>query len=181
MKSNQTHISSFVRRIAALFLAILTLLLASVSCAQGTEGGNESPSESSSDNVSDSSGSTESGSETDATLPLLWKNAIYTEDQTFGEGQKAFQVEVVADGYSVTFTVKSDEEYVGAALLAHSLVVGENGPYGLYITVVNGITADYSLDQSYWSISKNGEYLMTGADSTPIENGAHYELTYTKG
>ena len=72
------------------------------------------------------------------------------------------------------------KETVGEALEEHGLVSGEEGPYGLYIKKVNGITADYDIDQSYWSFNKNGEYMMTGADKTEIENGAHYELVYTK-
>ena len=41
--------------------------------------------------------------------------------------------------------------------------------------------ADYDVDRTYWSITKNGEYLMTGADTTPVEDGASYALTKTKG
>ena len=53
--------------------------------------------------------------------------------------------------------------------------------YGIYIKKVNGIRADYNLDGAYWNLTKNGEYLMTGADMTPIADGEHYEFTYTKG
>ena len=56
---------------------------------------------------------------------------------------------------------------------------GTTDEYGLYITTVDGELADYSADQSYWAISKDGEYLMTGASSTNIADGEHYELTYT--
>ena len=49
--------------------------------------------------------------------------------------------------------------------------------YGLYIKVVNGITADYDVDQSYWGFSKGGEYMMTGVDGTPFADGEVYELT----
>ena len=110
-----------------------------------------------------------------------WDSATYTESKTFGEGTKTFELEIKVDTHSVTFTVHTDEDFLGAPLLAHGIVTGEMGPYGLYILSVNGITADYDKDQAYWSISKGGDNLMTGADTTPIENGAHYELTYTKG
>ena len=69
---------------------------------------------------------------------------------------------------------------LGDALIEHNLISGENGPYGLYVKVVNGITADYDINQSYWSLSKDGEYLQTGVDVTEISDGEHYELTYTK-
>ncbi|MBP3294052.1 MAG: DUF4430 domain-containing protein [Clostridia bacterium] len=69
-----------------------------------------------------------------------------------------------------------------ADVLVESGIVEANyDDYGLYILTVNGETADYSVDQSYWALSKNGEYLMTGASSTPIADGEHYELVYTIG
>ena len=110
----------------------------------------------------------------------LWENAVYLENQTFGEGKNTVTVEVKAEEQSVTFTVKTDEETVGAALLEHKLIDGDNSEYGLYVKKVNGIVADYDVDQSYWGFSKNGEYMMTGVDGTAIADGEVYELTYTK-
>lgn len=110
----------------------------------------------------------------------LWASATYLKDTTFGEGAKTVTVKVIADGKSVTFTVKTDAETLGDALLAHNLIAGDEGQYGLYVKVVNGITADYDVDQSYWGFSKNGEYMMTGVDGTAIADGETYELTYTK-
>lgn len=67
-----------------------------------------------------------------------------------------------------------------ADALVESGIVEENyDDYGLYFDTVNGEKADYSVDGSYWAISKDGEYLMTGASSTTIADGEHYELTYT--
>ena len=122
------------------------------------------------------------GSEAAATIAPegLWANAAYLEDTTFGEGTKTVQVKVVVDGKSVTFTIKTDAANLGDALLAHNLIAGEVSQYGLYVKVVNGITADYDIDQSYWGFTKGGEYMMTGVDSTEIADGEVYELTYTK-
>ena len=64
--------------------------------------------------------------------------------------------------------------------MEHSLLEGDEGPYGLYVKKVNGITADYDVDQSYWGFYKNGEYMMTGIDMTEFADGEHYELVYTK-
>ena len=110
----------------------------------------------------------------------LWANATYLEDTTFGEGAKTVTVKVIVEDKSVTFTVKTDAETLGEALLAHNLIAGDQGDFGLYVKVVNGITADYDVDQSYWGFSKNGEYMMTGVDGTAIADGEVYELTYTK-
>ena len=110
----------------------------------------------------------------------LWENATYLKDTEFGEGAKTVQVEVKVEEQSVTFTVNTDKDILGDALLEHGIIAGEEGAYGLYIKVVNGITADYDVDQSYWAFYQNGEYMMTGVDSTEISGGEHYELVYTK-
>lgn len=110
----------------------------------------------------------------------LWEKATYLEDTAFGHGATTVQVEVKAEDKSVTFTIKTDKKTLGDALFEHGLIAGEEGAYGLYIKVVNGITADYDVDQSYWGFYKNGEYMMTGVDVTEIANGEHYELVYIK-
>ncbi|MCM1299670.1 MAG: DUF4430 domain-containing protein [Firmicutes bacterium] len=110
----------------------------------------------------------------------LWAAAIYTEDAELGEGAIAIQVEVQAGDKSVTITVHTDRDNLGAALTDNDLVEGDESEYGLYIKVVNGIKADYDVDQSWWGIYKNGEMTPTGADTTMIADGEHYELVYCK-
>ncbi|MBR4062892.1 MAG: DUF4430 domain-containing protein [Clostridia bacterium] len=110
----------------------------------------------------------------------LWKDATYRSDAEFGEGAKTVKVKVIAEDKSVTFTVKTDAATLGEALLAHGLIAGDEGQYGLYIKYVNGIRADYDLDKRYWNFTKNGEYMMTGADMTEIADGECYEFTYAK-
>ncbi len=110
----------------------------------------------------------------------LWENATYRSDQTFGKGEITVQLEVKVEDQSVTFTIKTDKEILEDALLEHKLIDGEEGQYGLYVKKVNGITADYDVDKSYWALYKNGEYCMTGVDTTSISDGEHYEFVYTK-
>ena len=111
----------------------------------------------------------------------LWAGATYKENKEFGSGSKTVVVEVKIEEKTVTFTIKTDKETVGAALLAEGLISGEEGPYGLYIKVVNGITADYDVDRSYWAFYIDGSYAMTGVDGTPIDEGAVYRLAYERG
>ena len=105
-----------------------------------------------------------------------WEDAIYRKDTEFGDGAKTVLVQVVVEDQSVTFTLKTDREMLGDALLDHGLIEGESGAYGLYVKKVNGILADYDVDATYWALYKNGEYSMTGVDTTPIADGEHYEL-----
>jgi hypothetical protein len=110
----------------------------------------------------------------------LWENATYLKDMEFGEGSKTVVVEVKVGEQAITFTVKTDKDTVGAALLEHNLIAGDEGQFGLYIKTVNGMTADYDVDQSYWAFYINGEYAMTGVDGTEIKEGETYKLEYTK-
>ena len=110
----------------------------------------------------------------------VWEGATYRSDKEFGEGSKTIEVEVKVEEQSVTFTIHTDAKTLGEALLAHKLIEGEDGPYGLYVKKVNGMTADYDVNQRYWSFCKGGTALMTGVDSTDIADGEHYEIVYAK-
>ena len=61
------------------------------------------------------------------------------------------------------------------------LITGEQGEYGLYVKTVNGVTADYDKDGTYWAFYINGEYGMTGVDVTTITEGESYSLKVEKG
>ena len=94
---------------------------------------------------------------------------------------RSFTFEVVdKDGNVESFDITTDKETVGAALMEEGLIVGEEGPYGLYVTEVNGIVADYNVDQTYWAFYVDGEYASTGVDSTDVVDGAAYSFKVEK-
>ena len=109
-----------------------------------------------------------------ATLMLgLWH---FTRPQT-QEGAKTVVVEVVhGDESAKEFTYHTDAEYLGEVLAAEELAAGEQGPYGLFITTVDGETAQEGLRQ-WWCVTKGGDQVDTGVDATPIADGDHFELT----
>lgn len=111
----------------------------------------------------------------------VWESATYRTDMEFGNGAKVVTVEVAAEEKVITFTVRTDKETVGEALMEHGLLAGDVRQFGLYVKVVNGITADYDIDQSYWAFYIDGEYAMTGVDTTAITEGAVYRLARTPG
>ena len=111
----------------------------------------------------------------------VWASATYRQDTAFGEGAKTITVEVKAQETTVVFTVKTDKSTVGEALIEHNLIEGEESQYGLYVKKVNGITADYDVNQSYWAFYIDGEYALSGVDTTEIAEGVTYQLEYTKG
>lgn len=110
----------------------------------------------------------------------LWEDATYRRDMTFGEGKTTVELEVKVEEQAVTFTIKTDKELLGDALLEHGLIEGDEGAYGLYVKKVNGIRADYDKDGAYWALHKDGELCMSGVDTTKIADGEHYEFIYTK-
>ena len=100
----------------------------------------------------------------------------FTRPQTQA-GAKTGAVEVVhSNGSSKEFTYHTGAAYLGEMLADEELVQGEQGPYGLFITTVDGETAQDSLNQ-WWCVTKSGERVDTGVDATPIADGDHFELT----
>lgn len=98
------------------------------------------------------------------------------------EGAKTITVTVVhKDGTTKNFEYHTDEEFLGPVLLSEGLVVGENGPYGLMISTVDGETADYNVDQGWWQIFIGEESATTGADAIVINDGDTFKLVYTVG
>ena len=109
-----------------------------------------------------------------------WDSATYKEDATVGEGTKSFTLEVCAYDKTIKLTVKTDAQTVGEALSALNLIEGEDGEYGLFIKKVNNIVADYDEDQTYWAFYINGDYAMSGVDTTDIVSGTTYKMSRAK-
>lgn len=94
---------------------------------------------------------------------------------------KSFTFEVVdQNGTMTSFDITTDKELVGEALLEEGLIVGEDGPYGLYVTEVNGIVADYNVNKTYWAFYIDGGYASSGVDMTEVVDGATYTFKVEK-
>ena len=99
-----------------------------------------------------------------------------------GTGDTTFEFSVVdLEGNETRYLIHTDETTVGAALLKLGLLEGEEGPYGLYVKKVNGISAIYEEDGTYWAFYENGEYALTGVDLTEIDPNVAYSFVKTKG
>lgn len=159
--------TTWIRSALALLLAML-MMFAVVACAKpDTTPGGETKQE-------------ENETPKSVEKKDAWVAATYLTDKEFGSGAKTLKVKVEADGQSVVFTIHSDKQTVGAALLEFNLIAGDESQYGLYVKTVNGMLADYDVDKSYWGFYKGGEYLSTGVDSTDFANGDTFELVKTK-
>ena len=98
-----------------------------------------------------------------------------------GEGENVFVFSVFdKDGKETAYEIHTNKTIVGEALQELGLLEGEEGAYGLYVTVVNGIRADYDKDGVYWAFYIDGEYAMSGVDVTEIEAGKSYAFKVEK-
>ena len=96
-------------------------------------------------------------------------------------GEKHITISVVhSDSSKSTFSYDTDAEYLGEALTEQNLAEGTEEPYGMFITTVDGETADDSKER-WWCITKDGAMVNTGADQTPIQDQDTFELTLKEG
>ena len=101
--------------------------------------------------------------------------------EPIGEGQYTFAFTAVfKDGSAKRYTVSTDKETVGEALLDLKLIDGENGAYGLYVKSVCGVVADYDVDQTYWALYIDGEMGMQGVDSLKSADAKDVEFRVAK-
>ena len=115
-------------------------------------------------------------------LACLLAGALYLRFKPEPEtGDKHVTVTVVhGDGSEKEFSYDTDAGYLGEVLEENGLISGEEGQFGLFITEVDGETADEGKEQ-WWCITKGGEMVNTSVDTTPIEDGDEFELTLKEG
>lgn len=99
---------------------------------------------------------------------------------TATEGEKTFTLTVVHSEGSKDFTISTDEEFLASALIAEGIINDEGVETGMYFTV-DGETASWEENQSYWAIYVGEEYATVGLNDLPIEDGGVYKLEYTIG
>ena len=98
-------------------------------------------------------------------------------------GSKNVTISVVNSKAETTeYRLKTDAQFLRQAMdEAEGLTyTGTEGAYGLMISAVNGETADYNVDASYWGFFVNGEYCNYGIDQQPVNDGDAFSIVYTK-
>ena len=100
--------------------------------------------------------------------------------QNIGSGNTTFQFNMVdGDGNVHSWNVSTNESTVGAALLEVGLIEGTTSDFGLMVSHVNGIRADFVEDDAWWAFYIGDEMAMAGVDATEIEDGVVYAFVYT--
>lgn len=113
-------------------------------------------------------------------LTLISLTACGAAEEAEGPKVSFTLIVVDGDGNETTYQIETTKTIVGDALFEEGIAEGEEGDYGLFITRVNGIYAEYNETGTYWSFYINGEYAMTGVDKTDIVDGATYMLKVEK-
>lgn len=85
---------------------------------------------------------------------------------------------IAADKSEKTFTIETDKENLGDALLEEGLVTEDEHKAGFY-TYIDGVRADYTKDGAWWCFTKGGETVMVGANELKIADGDTFEITNT--
>ena len=146
------------------FVSVLVLMAAMALTMTGCGGGKETP--------------------VTTTQPMATTTTTAVTKPTatqLGVGMTKFTFQVVdKDGNQTDFEISTDEKTVGEALLNLSLIEGEQQAVGFYVKTVNGITADYDVDRTYWAFYIDGAYAMTGVDATDVVDGATYQFKVEK-
>ena len=97
-------------------------------------------------------------------------------------GRKNITIEVINKAAeSTVYELATDAEFLRQAMEETEGLTfeGEEGPYGLAVSTVNGEIADFSIDGSYWSFYVNEEYCNYGIDSQPVMDGDAFQIVYT--
>lgn len=97
------------------------------------------------------------------------------------KGAKSITVTVTDnEGVDTVYESNTDAEVLYDALMEieELTVEGSESEYGFFIETVNGVTADFNVDQSYWAIYVNGEYGQYGISEQPVNDGDSFAIIY---
>lgn len=113
-----------------------------------------------------------------ALLVIIFAGAKFLKQTATQSGAKDIEVTVVfADKTEKQYEINTDAEFLADALLEEKIIT-EKSSDGMY-TVIAGERADYTLDKSWWCITKGGEMVNVGINEQPIADGDSFEITNT--
>ena len=116
-----------------------------------------------------------------AVLAAVLSGAWLLLRETTVQGEKSVTVTVLhRSGTERSFSLTTEQEYLGGALTEAGLVSGRQTEYGLYILTVDGETADES-KQQWWGYTVNGTDAAYGVDGQPIRDGDTVAFTLHEG
>ena len=97
-------------------------------------------------------------------------------------GSKTVTIQIVDNQKQLTnYEIHTDAEYLRQAMEGCKglTFIGSEGPYGLMLQTINGVSASYEKNQAWWSIYVNNELGNYGIDQQPVADGDVFRLEYT--
>ena len=107
--------------------------------------------------------------------------ATIVAEKEVGEGEKTITFTAVNGANEATvFTVHTDAEYLRGALEPHGIIAGTETDYGMWVSTVNGVTANDE-KQEWWKLYEGNEMSNYGVDTQAIKDGGSYTFALTVG
>ncbi len=121
-----------------------------------------------------------------AVLVLVLAVVYFKNRPAASSGQKHVIVEVNASESSQSvYETNTSEEYLEG--LMNQLMketdfsyAGVSSDYGMMVTEINGVKAEYEVDKTYWAIYVNGEYGSYGISEQPVADGDTFTFAVEK-
>lgn len=84
-------------------------------------------------------------------------------------------------GQTYTLNIETSGSTLYDALKENDLIKGNEGPYGFFVSEFNGVKANGG-DGTYWIFKdSNGEYFLTGVETTEIKDGDVINVVRSRG
>ena len=83
------------------------------------------------------------------------------------------------DGEEKSYPVTAKEGDTLLSAMEQAGILEKSGIRDGMVYTISGETADYNEDKSYWAFYQDGEYMVTGAGETVLEDGATYSFVRT--
>ncbi|HAS73071.1 MAG TPA: hypothetical protein DCS67_02885 [Clostridiales bacterium UBA8960] len=115
---------------------------------------------------------------------LLGVAAFFGYNQFLGpnaqEGAKEVTIEIIAESQSISesFTFNTDTAFLYDLLVEKQETLKVEFGDGGFVTGLMGYTANAE-NKEFFSLLINGEFAMTGAKETPVEDGTVYKFELT--
>jgi len=102
------------------------------------------------------------------------------EIQNIGTGDTVIYFQVTdAEGGITLLRIHTDATTVSSALGGVGLIAGQQTDFGLMVTHVQGMRADFDEDGAWWAFYINGEQANEGVDTTNVVAGTIYAFVFT--
>lgn len=115
-----------------------------------------------------------------SSLLIIGYNLYLKSTQRSGEKEIIIEVINDAKSYYKSFTVKTEQIFLGDVLEELKMAEFISGPFGRYIISINGMGTDES-NREWWSIMINNEFAQTGIDEISIRDNHKYTFKLETG